>query len=771
MIPSKSLVCLAMIGFLFPVLARAEHTREWRQSDAAEFEKGTARGVAIRSDGTLMPAPRFSDFSDPNLAYLWALRLDSKGRLYAAGGSDAKVVRVDGNGKPSTVFESAELAAQAITFDSRDNLYVGTSPDGKVYRVTPEGQKSVFFEPKTKYIWALAIDPQGTLYVATGDKGQLFAVGPDGNGRLFYQSDERHARSLAFDSEGNLLIGTEPNGLILRIEIHRKNAKELPEAGSSFVLYETSKKEVTSLIVDSHGNIFASSIGEKQRVPVVPAGAAPAQVLAQPQATASIQSGNVSPVPVPQPVFPIPFSPSQIGGAEVTEILPDGSPTSVWTSRDELVYSMAYSTTGRVLIGTGNKGAIIELQGSNVYSTIAKTASGQVTSLLAGPDGKMFVATANPGKVFILGPGFEPEGSFESDAFDAKIYSHWGRLTWWGENGAITGKVAFYVRSGNTSSPEKNWSPWAGPYKIGSGETVNSPPARFVQWKAIFLQTEGSALPTISWVSLAYLPKNVVPVIDDVVVQDPGIRVQGFAPPTGGPGVLTPVQLKMPQRLPGTTPAFAGIVAPALISPESATKLSKAEIPPQGFEDKGYQSVLWSAHDDNDDDLTFSIFYRGEGEQNWRLLKDKILHRFYSWDATTMPDGAYYLKITTSDAPSNPPDQALSAERVSDRFVIANTPPKIENLHVKPAAGSASASFAAASASGAIARAQYSLDAGDWLIVFPVGLLSDAPQESYQINLAGLVSGEHTLAVQISDRFGNAAAAKVTFTIPGQASN
>ena len=88
-----------------------------------------------------------------------------------------------------------------------------------------------------------------------------------------------------------------------------------------------------------------------------------------------------------------------------------------------------------------------------------------------------------------------------------------------------------------------------------------------------------------------------------------------------------------------------------------------------------------------------------------------------------------------------------------------------------PEANSAKVSFDGISSSGALTRAQYSLDAGDWLIVFPKGLLSDAPRENYQIYLAGLSSGEHTLAVQVSDRFGNTTAAKVTFTISGHASN
>jgi WD40 repeat protein len=756
-------LCIALI---IPAPALAEHTRYWRQADSSEFERGTAKGVAIRSDGRLMPAPKFESFSDPNLAYLWSLRLDSHSHLYAAGGSDAKVLRFDDSGKSTTVFESPELAAQAIAFDARDNLYVGTSPDGKVYKVTPDGQKSVFFEPKTKYIWALAVDSHGSLFVATGDKGEVFVVNPDGKGQLFYQSDERHARSLAFDSKGNLLVGTDPNGLILRIEISRKNSQSLPDAGASFVIYETGKKEVTSLLLDAAGNLYAASIGEKSR----PAGPSPAAPVPTPQPTTPItigQSGAISitaqlPLTTPQ----LPFFPSTTGGAEVVKISPDGSPETLWTSHEDLVFSAAFSPAGKILLGTGDKGSIVELESQNVSSNIARTASAQVTSLIAAPGGKIFVATANPGKIFTLGPGYDSEGTFESDTFDAKIFSRWGRLTWWGENGATQGKVAFYVRSGNTSSPEKNWSPWSGPYKSGSGETVSCPPARFVQWKAVFLDTDNGGAPNISWVNLAYQPKNVAPEIDDIVAQDPGIRVQGFSATPLGPGIPSPVQLRLPQRSSANPAAsFASLLA----TQDTASKATKIDVPPQGFAERGYQSILWSAHDDNDDDLVFSVYYRGEGEKNWRLLKDKLTQRFYSWGTTTMPDGAYYFKIVASDSPSNPAAQALSTERESDRIEIANTPPRIENLRAdsnSPAPNSASISFDALSSSAAIARAQYSLDAADWQILFPTGVLSDAPRETYQLQLRDLAPGEHTIAIQVFDRFENSAAAKLTFTLP-----
>ena len=213
----RALVVAAAAVVLAAAPALAEHTRWWRQTSFEDFEKGTAKGVALRSDGKLFLAPRFAEFADANLAYLLALRADSKGNLYAAGGSNAKVLRLDASGKATTVFESAELAAQTLALDTAGNLYVGTSPDGKVYKVTPAGQSSVFFDPKTKYIWDLAVDRDGTVYVATGDTGKIFAVAPDGKGQIFYSSEETHIRALALDSSGNVLAGTEPSGLILRI--------------------------------------------------------------------------------------------------------------------------------------------------------------------------------------------------------------------------------------------------------------------------------------------------------------------------------------------------------------------------------------------------------------------------------------------------------------------------------------------------------------------------------------------------------------------------
>src|SRR6202049_2778765 len=256
---SLLLYFVAVITLPCPLFA--EHTRTWRQASYEDFLKGTPHGVAVRSDGRLELAPKFTLIADADASYLWSLRVDPKGVLYAAGGSPAKVFRFDGNGgKPGTVFESTDLVAQAIAFDAKGTLYGATSPDGKVYRVSASGEKSVFFDPKTKYIWDLAFGSDGSLYVATGGKGEIFSVAPDGTSELFYSSDEAHIRVLNFDNHGNLLAGTEPSGRVLRVTRPKNESKDArkdkeDDVVEGFVLYETSKREVTSLAVPPDGHI------------------------------------------------------------------------------------------------------------------------------------------------------------------------------------------------------------------------------------------------------------------------------------------------------------------------------------------------------------------------------------------------------------------------------------------------------------------------------------------------------------------------------------
>jgi len=196
----------------------------------------------------------------------------------------------------------------------------------------------------------------------------------------------------------------------------------------------------------------------------------------------------------------------------------------------------------------------------------------------------------------------------------------------------------------------------------------------------------------------------------------------------------------------------------------------KFDPPPQGFAQKGFQSVIWTAHDDNDDDLRYSVYFRGEGEKEWKLLKDGLEQRFYAFDTTALADGAYYLKIVASDAASNDSLRALTAEKESERFEVDNTPPVIEDLRAGPPSGKMSGgipfSFTTRDSATAIEKAEYSVDGGEWKLILPESDLSDAPVERYHSGLPALAAGEHTIAVRVFDRFQNVGSAKVTIQVP-----
>ena len=768
---SRILCLINLLCLLYLPSSFAEHTRRWRQSAYDEFLKGTAHGVAVRSDGRLELAPKFSLLADADASYLWSIRIDPKGTLYAAGGSPAKVFRFDSPGKPTVVFDSTDLSAQAMAFDSRGVLFVGTSPDGKVYRVSASGEKSVFFDPKTKYIWDLSFSPDGTLYVATGDKGQVFAVAPDGKGELFYSSDEAHIRVLAFDSNGNLVAGTEPSGRILRMSrsSSKTSARDSKDSAAAkaegFVLYETSRREITSLIAAPDGTIYVSAIGEKQRT-----GQAPTTVISTPQGTTTFTTGPVVNPGQAQPQQPfVPFPP--IVSTSIYRISNEGAPEELWTSREDVVYSLGLASDGRLLAGTGNNGALLAIDGHGVFAHLAKSGSAQITGIARNSSGKVFLCTANPGKVYSVGPEYEAEGTFESRSFDAQLFSHWGRIEWWSppSSGAAKSstpsndpRLEFFVRSGNTEDPGREWSRWFGPY-TKSGSAMEAPPARFVQWKAVI--HDGRPGDGIDWVSLAYLPRNVAPVIDGIALQETGVRAQSQAGISSGQPA--PVTLKMPP-----SPNVSGVVVTQSSTPP------RFEQPPQGIMQKGYQSVVWTAHDDNDDELRYSVYFRGENEREWKLLKDNLEQKFYSWDTTALPDGAYYLKIVASDAPSNPPALALKAERESERFEVDNTPPVIEPVMASLAmpyidnprknfsSRGVTVSFTVRDDTSSIERAQYSIDGGEWILIAPTGGISDALVEEYRLVLPPLAPGEHTVAVRAYDRFENVGSAKTTFTVP-----
>jgi Two component regulator propeller len=767
---------LVLLFLLCSSVLFAEGTRTWFSSRYEDFERGGARGVAIRSDGVLELSPAMKQLTSTPSTYVWAVVADNDGNAYVAAGAPARVYKVTPTGQTTVVFEPQELQVQALLMSRDGGLYAATSPDGKVYKIVRNGaapparkrddkdqktpadtannktgvdpaySSSVFFDPKTKYIWSLAEDNDGRLYIATGDHGEIYRVDKTGNGSVFFKSDEAHIRVLALDPKGNLIAGSDGSGLIYRIS----------PSGDAFVLYSAPKKEITALAIDKEGNIYAAGAVEK-RTGASGSFSMPPPVINAPSAApiVNISPAGAQPSAAPPVIMAPPVAFTATGGSEIYRIAPDGSPKRIWQSREELVYALTFDQRGRLIAGTGNKGRLFVI-GQDDFIDLGKVSANQVTGLAAAPNGGIYIATSNLAKLFLLGGNADSDGTFESDIFDAKIFSRWGRAAVRG-----TGGFDLFARSGNVDNPDRNWSEWR-KVDLTREAPLDVPPARFLQWRVVL--HPGTPATSIDSVLVNYLPKNVAPELEEVYAQ-PGAR-------------FTPI----PRTSQDNGPVNVG-------PPGSGGGSVRYEATPTANRDKDWVAVRWSAQDDNDDDLVYSVYYRGDGEARWKLLKDDVTDKTYSFESSLLPDGGYTVLVVASDAPSHTPEESLSDSKQSARFEIDNTPPQVTSVAGIVENDTIHITFRAIDGFSPIRRAEYSVDAGDWHVVEPVGQISDYRVENYDFTVplpaidltttsepkstdnptpvtkkgkaAKAAPGEeHVVVIRVYDRFDNMGAAK-----------
>jgi sugar lactone lactonase YvrE len=727
----KKLKCGAALALCASAALFASQTRIWSQGDYADFEKGAIKNLSVRSDGLLSLAPQSRELMDTSSAYLWALVQDSKGNLYAGGGPGAKLFRIPPDGKGKMLADLDALGIQAMAVDSRDRVYAATSPDGKIYRIAGNAKPEVFYDPKAKYIWSLAFDSKGDLFIATGDPGEIHRVTPDGKGKVFFKLDETHVRSMAVDASDNLIVGTDPGGLVMRISAQ----------GQGFVLYQMSKPEVTAVAVGRDGAIYAAAVGTKS---ASTAASSPAPVAAPPATVVVNTPGAAAPAgarPAPPPPASIGTPAGVSGGSEVYRIETSGNPMKVWSNSQDVIYAIAFDSQGRAVLGAGNHGNAYRIESPTSYTALLTMPATQITAFQKGRDGQLYAATGNVGKVYQIGPGLEHEGTIESDVFDSSMYSLWGRISF--EAHLNGGRVALQTRSGNLDQPQNNWSPWSDQVVTPKGGRIVSPAARFVQWKATLTADNSARGPELESVDVAYLAKNVAPLVEDVEI--------------------TPANYKFPTpvaplvSLTGPSPTMT---LPPLGKRNTSTPYTPDGSSPTLTFTKGYIGARWLASDPNGDSLVYKVEIRGDKETEWKLLKDKVAEKYISWDSTAFPDGDYRLRITAADSPENPPADVLTGNFESDPFTIDNTPPKITALTATRNGSKLEIRWHAADALSNVTKAEYSLDGGDWTVAAPVTKLSDSPELDYLLTLDA-APGEHTVAVRVLDEYENLGTEKV----------
>lgn len=705
---------LALASLASPAFGQG--TQLWTVSGYQGLEGGQAHNVAVASDGLLRPGPASKLLYTSPATYIWAVAADSAGNAYLATGSPAEVVRVTPAGKATVLFETKKISVQAIAVGPDGDIYAATMPEGKVYRLdpntpgqTPETATVVFDSTQ------VTGSPKYIWSLLFGPHGDLYiATGEPGS---IYRVAQHGTPQLFFKSDEPHLrsLAFAPNGDLLAGSDGSGLVYRISPAGKGYVLFNAPEKEITSIAVAPDGTAYVAGVGGKGRttLPPLPAGSggSGAETL---MASITILAAGGIPGSNDRSLLP--------DGTAIFSLAPNGTPALLWTSSNAIVYALHWTRQG-LLAASGNHGRVYLIGGEGSvansegqFTDLAHLEASQATSFAATSNG-LYVATANSGKLYSLSNTESADSSYTSDVFDAGVFTLWGRA----ELATTTPSlVQMFARAGNVANPRRGWSDWQA--VSPNQANLDVPRARFVQWK---LELKPGA--AVRSVGINYLPINVAPMIAALEVKT-------------GVAENSPIAA-----------SSAPLTLPELVR-------------------KDQIGVHWHAVDPNGDKLVYSLSYRGLGQQNWLPLKDNLSADHYVFPANLLPDGQYQIRLVASDAPSNPPGQALTNARISDLFMVDTTPPTVTQLSALRVGNQLHLTFTATDSTSPLASAFYSIDAGPWQYIEPVGQLSDSRTEHYDVMIplpkheAAPTAetpdpAEHLVTVRVRDRYENTATA------------
>jgi hypothetical protein len=323
---------------------------------------------------------------------------------------------------------------------------------------------------------------------------------------------------------------------------------------------------------------------------------------------------------------------------------------------------------------------------------------------------------------------------------DAGSVSRWGQLSWRGKQAAGS-TLVFRTRAGNSARPDRTWSEWSEPLSAPDGSAIPSPNARFVQWRADF-QSTGTETASVTGVTLSYLPQNNPPLVRSI-----NVTTQVVAAPTANRAAAQPA---------------SGTYSITVTDTPDASASTLSGTPTQTISRGMAQQIhlTWIADDPDGDRLIYAVYFRGEEETQWKMLRTNFAENTLMIEGDVLADGKYLFRVVASDKQMNPSGAAREAELVSPPVLFDNTPPVVRASGVRNGSR-VEITVEASDVTSAIRRAEYSLNAASWMPLNATDGVADGNQERFTLVLDNIPAGEHLIVVRAYDASNNAGLAKV----------
>lgn len=667
---------------------------------------GKIISTAIQADGALVLSAEYRSLATlPASGILTATRLNDGSLLMGTSQPGALYRLKPGADKAENLLELEDGMISAVTMGPDKMLYAAASPQGTIYAGKDKKSMKVVYKGHDTYIWDMTT-AHGKVYFVTGKSGALYEF--DGKeAHLLFRSEESNLRRVYNDKHWGLVIGGGSKGIVYQY----KGDKRVQ------ALLDTPFDEITSVVGDGKGNLFVAA----NRV--------------QPQKNQSKSA--------------------------VYFIAADGHSEVLFPLDEESVYSLALNAQGTLFIGTGNAGRVYTIADAastekRMLSLSARSAANQVSMLLPGEQNHITVFGSSPASVEDYGGKYRSQGVYESDILETGLPSTWGSLR---VNTVLPSgtEIVAWSRSGNTAVPDQTWSDWSKAYQNPHEVQLESPRGRFLQLKFELHTRNPDHTPQIHSFDVSLLRDNMAPNIRQVYFLQRGIF---FTPHTVGK-IESPRSLELNSRILQKLrrPRSSEAIYQELLEQKTGAPLRMV----QQYR-PGMLTLAWDADDPNDDELRYTVKYQPYGENSWKTLASDLNQVVYSFDTSTLPDGAYHFRVYASDRLSNPGD-GYQVFRDSNLITIDNTAPEVGQLSVNTSGKDCELRFQAEDKVSPLAYAEYALDGKTGELIPSDDKIVDSQKESFHYHLPKPAKGKHFIVVKVADRLGNVSTAKANFEV------
>lgn len=618
------------------------------------------KGLGTRSDGRLVAGPTLTELGSPAPAdLLWCLEPTNDPAKFLIGtGPDGKIVEVAYNAAAAsyTTREIAKLDDPQVFALKRladGSILAGTSPKGAIYLVRDGKPVARALLPVDSIFDFLLVGPD-TALAATGNPGRIYKIDlkkfatvgliadkitdtkilADRGISLFGELRDRNVRRIVALPDGRIAAGSAPKGNLYTFAA---------TGGAPFVLQENRDAEVTDLLPQPNGDLYATLVfsgtsGESRITP--PAGARPNR---------------------DQPDTPPPAQIEKFSGRSALVWFPANGFPETLTSRNGVAFYRLARLGDTLLVAGGEQGDVL---GYDLKARLSLTFAGSISAQLNG----LLPLPGAPGNFLVLrnnAPGlarldFNAAGAREAETrrIDFGNPAELGALRFNRLRNLAASDLSLDVRVSNGSDELEGWSEWT-PLKASAddGWRPEALRGRYARLR-IRLANSTPAL-EIDRASLFTLPQNRRPVLQDFRVLTPnfGLILAADQPP--------PANVSLNQLMQSAPREDEG-------GKRKGNFLSSQVVPSPGA-----QVVLWTVTDPDSDNFLCTFSIRRDGDATWTDVAANTRDGYAQFDTAHLPDGVYFTRLIATETAPRPAGTRLSQTFETDDLIVDHTAPEV----------------------------------------------------------------------------------------------